>query len=125
VLLPEKKFVQVPARKAYQPYGKSRSHKMYSWTNDNETEEADVYHTELEKYEFLSRSNETIEKIDMKNITDIKKSDIQIDYNYIISADKDVYLEVQKEVYILCIFIDVDICIIVYIYRYIYLYTYI
>jgi hypothetical protein len=45
VLLPEKKFVQVPARKAYQPYGKSRSHKMYSWSKDNETEEAEVYHT--------------------------------------------------------------------------------
>jgi hypothetical protein len=36
----------------------------------------------------------------MKNITDIKKSDIQIDYNYIISGDKDVYKEMQKEVYI-------------------------
>jgi len=32
VLLPDKVPVQVPARQAYQPYGKSRSHRMYAWT---------------------------------------------------------------------------------------------
>ena len=35
LILPDKTYVSVPSRKEYLPYGKSRSHKIYNYAENN------------------------------------------------------------------------------------------